>query len=236
MPMNESTRHVDLLKAFSHDHCPICHMVKRDLKRDMDTLMSERINLVDTHLAFRASRGLCSHHAHRASMSKGGSLGIAVMYESTMVEILKDIQPKSGFSWKKSGNVGEKVAQQLEPSAPCLICTTMDQTENSYLEIITQNLTDKALITAYERSKAGVCLPHFRLILARVTQQSTLDALIALQTDKWKALQADVQLFIKNNVDNIGAEQMGPERDSWQTITHYLSGDAEIFGLGRHQK
>src|SRR5688500_6841266 len=90
MPMNESTRHHDLLKAFSGDACPACALVLRDNKRDMDTLMVERINAIDTHMAFRAARGLCNAHAWNITKARGGSLSIAVMYESTMVELLKD--------------------------------------------------------------------------------------------------------------------------------------------------
>lgn len=240
MPMNESARHVDLLKAFADKGCPICRMLKRDMQKDMDTLMLERINKVETHLAFRAGRGLCNAHAWNILQAKGGSLGIAVMYESTMVELMKHVRqikssaPVSGFGRLFSNHsAGEAAAKQLEATGNCILCDSMNMSENFYVEIVAKNVNDAKLQEAYRASQGGICLPHARLVLQKLTQASDVQTFLTLQTEKWNALHADLELFIQENEDNVPQKDMGPEGDSWQRAIAYLSGDKDIFGYRR---
>lgn len=238
MPMNESARHVDLLKAFSQVACPVCRMLKRDMQKDMDMLMLERINKVETHYAFRAGRGLCNSHAWNIMQAKGGSLGIAVMYDSTMVELLKhaaQIKPSSAGIGRLFGNnsAGDSAAERLEPTGNCILCDSMNKSEDFYLVIIAENINDAQLQEAYHMSQGGVCLPHVRMVLRKLTQADDIRALMTLQTEKWNALQADLQLFIQANEDNVPQKDMGAEGDSWQRAIAYLSGDKDIFGYRR---
>lgn len=238
MPMNESARHVDLLKAFAKTGCPVCRMLKRDMQLDMDMLMLERINKVETHLAFRAGRGLCNAHAWNIMQAKGGALGIAVMYESTMIELMKhvkQIKPSSASLGRFFGNnsAGDNAAKTLEPTGNCILCDLMNKSENFYVDIIAENVNDPQLQEAYRASQGGVCLPHVRLVLKKLAQAADIQGLIALQTEKWNALQADLQLFIQENEDNVPQKDMGPEGDSWQRAIAYLSGDRDIFGYRR---
>ena len=151
MPMNESTRHVDLLKAFAKPACPICALVLRDMQQDMDMLMLERINKVETHLMFRDGRGLCNAHAWHVMRARGGSLSIAVMYESTMVGLMKDVAKvkpaASGFGRFLGGSksAGDDSANQLEPAGACLLCTMMNKNEASYVGIVAENVNDSQL-------------------------------------------------------------------------------------------
>ena len=238
MPMNESTRHADLLKAFSQPKCPVCTMVLRDLKQDLDILLLERINKVPTHLAFRAGRGLCNAHAHQLTKARGGAPAIAVMYESTMVELMKDVAKvkSSGgglgrFMGKKS--VGASASQQLEPTGACLICDIMNKNEASYVNIIAENLQDSQLIAAFEQSIGGVCLPHGRMVMSQCSQASDLQAFMGLQVPKWQELHADLQLYIKHNDENVPQHKMGKEGDSWSRSIRYLSGEEDVFGYRR---
>ena len=235
MAMNESARHVNLLHAFDQPRCPICTMVKRDMQQDMDTLMLERINKVETHYQFRAGRGLCNAHAWQIKTAKGGSMGIAVMYDSTLLQLLKDAE-----QWDSGGgglfsrqSAGERAATQLEPSGACLLCASMNHSERAYVAIVAQNLHDDHLHAAYTASRGGVCLPHGRMVLQELTTKPNVRAFLSLQVPKWRALQADLQLFIQKNEDNIPQHEMGAEGDSWQRAIAYLSGDETVFGYRR---
>jgi len=237
MPMNESTRHVDLLKAFSDNRCPICAMVMRDLKKDLDILLLERINKVPTHLAFRAGRGLCNGHAHQLTKARGGAPAIAIMYESTMIEFMKDVakaKPGGGlgrFMGKKS--VGDSAANQLEPTGDCLICELMNKNEASYVNIIAENVNDKQLIEAFEQSIGGICMPHGRLVMRQCKDKVTLEAFMAMQVPKWQELHEDLKLYIKHNDENVPHHKMGKEGDSWSRAIRYLSGEEHVFGYRR---
>jgi hypothetical protein len=232
MPMNESTRHHDLLKAFSQDACPVCNLVIRDNKRDMDTLMVERINAIDTHLAFRAGRGLCNAHAWHITKARGGALSIAVMYESTMVELLKDassIKSSSSFGRFTGKGTGD-AANKLEPKGGCILCESMNKGEAAYIQIITENILDTQLQKAYEKSLGGLCLPHGRLLLRQLNPNG-LEVFMRLQLPKWESLQADLQLYMAKN--EVNDTNMGQEGDSWQRAIRYLSGEEDVFGYRR---
>jgi hypothetical protein len=239
--MNESTRHVDLLKAFEKPGCPVCAIVLCDMQQDMDMLMLERINKVETHLLFRAARGLCNAHAWHVMRAKGGSLGIAIMYDSTMLELMKDlakIKPSStgdglGRLLGSKNNSGNNAAQRLDPSGNCLLCDQMNKNEAAYTRIIAENVTDSQLREAYRASIGGICLPHVRLILRLVSTSAHIQAFLEMQTTKWHELQADLQLFIQKNEDNIPQSAMGKEGDSWQRAIRYLSGEKDVFGYQR---
>ncbi|MGJ3241091.1 MAG: DUF6062 family protein [Anaerolineae bacterium] len=237
MPMNESTRHVDLLKAFDAPRCPVCNLVMRDLKHDLDMLLLERINKVPTHLAFRAGRGLCNAHAHQLMQARGGAPAIAIMYESTMVEFVKDLaksDANGGFGQLigRQGK-GERVADQLEPAGNCLMCDQMNKNETAFVSIIAENVSDPDLIDAYEHSIGGVCLPHARMVLRQLKRPDQIRAFRALQAPKWYALHADLKLYIKHNDENVPHHKMGPEGNSWSRAIRYLSGEADVFGYRR---
>ncbi|MEL7436197.1 MAG: DUF6062 family protein [Chloroflexota bacterium] len=236
MSMRESTRHYDLLQAFAEPRCPICAMVLRDLQKDMDTLLLERINNVPTHLAFRAGRGLCNGHAHRLIQAKGGALGIAVMYESTMVELMKDVSKaanSSGGGFLRGGSAGTKAADTLEPTGACLMCDAMTKNENFYVNIISENVRDSELQPAFADSTGGVCLPHGRLVLRQLSSKDDVNAFMALQQPKWAELQTHLQKYIEQNDNNVPQHKMGVERDSWSRAIRYLSGDEGVFGYRR---
>lgn len=237
MPMNGSTRHFDLLKAFDSPRCPICAMVMRDLKQDLDVLLLERINKVPTHLAFRAGRGLCNGHAHQLVKARGGALAITVMYESTMVEFMKDvakIKPGSGFGrfmGKKSA--GDTAANQLEPTGNCLMCDLMNKNEASYVNIVAENVHDEKLMDAFEQSIGGVCMPHGRIVMRQLSEKADLEAFMAMQVPKWQELHDDLNLYIKDNDENLPQNQVGKEGDSWSRAIRYLSGEEHVFGYRR---
>jgi len=205
------------------------------MQRDMDTLMLERLNKVETHLLFRAARGLCNTHAWQIMTAKGGSLGIAVMYESTIFELLKhveQIKPTGGSMFRRK-SAGANAADKLEATGNCLLCDSMNKTENSYVTIVAENIHDEQLVAALEASTGGVCLPHVRRVLRKLQASASAQQFLTMQVKKWRALQADIELFIQQNEDNVPQQAMGNEGDSWQRAIRYLSGDKEIFGYGR---
>lgn len=238
MPMNESTRHNDLLKAFAEPKCPICAMVLRDLKQDLDILLLERINKVPTHEAFRAGRGLCNAHAHQLTKARGGAPAIAVMYESTMVEFMKDLAKVKASGGGLNRFIGKKslgviASNQLEPTGACLICDIMNKNEASYVNIVAENVQDAQLMEAFEKSVGGVCLPHGRMVMAECSQADDLQAFMSLQVPKWQDLHADLKLYIKHNDENVPQHKMGKEGDSWSRSIRYLSGEDNVFGYRR---
>lgn len=238
MPMNSSARHHDLLKAFGEVGCPICKLLLRDNERDMFNLYQDRINKVETHLQFRAGRGLCNDHAWQMAQAKGGSISVAVMYESTLLELLKHAEQArpGGLRRLMGSSAGTKAADALEPTGECTLCTSMNKSESFYVYIIMENIRDEGLREAMEASSGGLCLPHTRMVLRQIGSAEDARWLLEFQRRKWRGLQDEINHYTDNVRDNIPNEQMGPEGDSWLRAVRYLSGEPGVFGLRRMGK
>jgi len=238
MSGNESTRHHDLLKAFDEAHCPVCRLVLRDSQKDIFNMFQDRINKVDTHLAFRAGRGLCNAHGWQMVATKGSAITVAVMYESTVFELLKhanQIGPgASGFGRLLGGaSVGAAAADKLEPTGDCILCAGMNRSEEAYLEILATQIRIEEMRRKFAESPGGLCLPHVRLLLRKLNTAQDVRWLLDLQKDKWQNLQDSLKSFIEKNEQNIPHWNMGADGDSWQRAVRYLSGDPEVFGYRR---
>jgi hypothetical protein len=113
-----------------------------------------------------------------------------------------------------------------------MLCEVMNKTERAYIAILVENMQETQLQEAFAASTGGLCLPHARMVMQQCDAEK-LRIFMQLQAICWQQIQAEIQLFIQHNKENVPVEQMGPERDSWQRAVRYLCGDAEIFGYRR---
>jgi len=240
MPMTDSTRHHDLLKAFGQPACPVCQMVLRDNQRDLFNLYQDRINKVETHQAFRAARGLCNIHAWQMAKEKGGAVSVAVMYESTLLGLMKTVEASAPggrlgrlLPGGRGNGPGAPIADALQPSGPCLLCDSMNRAEAAYVQIIVDNINEADLRAAFEQSLGGLCLPHVQLMLPRLRSADDARWLTALHTAKWRSLQDELNLYLDQVRRNVPRTRMGPEGDSWLRAVRYLAGDDGVFGYRR---
>ena len=212
----------------------------RDNERDLFNLYQDRINKVETHLLFRAARGLCNQHAWQMQQAKGAAISVAVMYESAIFELLKHTEQISlagggGLRGMFGGgsSAADSAANKLETTGMCLMCDSMNKAEASYVGILAENLGQDELRTAYIESVGGVCLPHTRMVLRKLKKPKDIRWLLETQSAKWRELQAHLEQFIENNKRNIPHWEMGIEGDSWTRAVRYLSGEPQVFGYQR---
>ncbi len=229
----------DLVEACAGDECPVCALLIRDADRYLDSLLYEFANDPGTHAAFRAGRGLCNLHSWQLTRYDAGVLGIAILQTAVIDEVLRLIdeapaQPSGGLArmFGSGANGPSALADRLEPEGPCLVCQTLAQAEASYLEALVTHLGDARLEAAFRRS-AGLCLPHFRTALRGPGPGAALDRLIALQTERWRQLKAELLEFQSKSDYKRAHEVMGRERDSWRRAIGSAAGAHAVFGLRR---
>jgi hypothetical protein len=230
----------DLIETFPKPGCAVCNLVLRDVDHFLDYLLYERVNEPDSHRAFRARRGLCNEHAWQLTRYKGGAVGIAILYNATLDEVLKIVEriPSATpaapagigrFLNSSTDSEGSFLAVRLEPAGPCPACTLLRGSEDGYVHVLTEYIDDPQLQDAY-RASEGLCLPHFRQVLRLVTNPEQLQLFASIQATIWRKLKADLNEFIEKNDHRRAHEAMGSEGDSWQRAVRRMAGEKGVFG------
>ncbi len=230
----------DLIEIFTEPGCAVCNLVLRDVDRFLDLLLYERVNDPDSHRAFRASRGLCNEHSWQLTRYRGGSLGVAILYQATLDEVLKIIEQtpvqapiQSGFPRFLSAStesIGSPLADRLEPTEPCMACKLLADSERDYVQVFVQYIAEPRLQDGY-RASGGLCLPHFRQVLRKIRHPDHLQQLTSMQTTIWTKLKTELSEFIDKNDHRRAHEPMGGERDSWQRAIGRMAGEKGLFGI-----
>ncbi len=232
----------DLIEEFPKPGCVVCNLLLRDVDRFLDSLLYERVNEPDTHRAFRASRGLCEEHGWQLMRYRGGSTGIAILYQAALDEVLKIVDetipaPASptGLSRFLPGNgdlSGSLLADRLQARGSCMACALMAGSEAGYVRLLAEKIGDSRLQDVY-RASDGLCLPHFRQVLRQVRNPDHLRQLVSLQITIWEKLKAELMEFIDKNDHRRIREALGPEGDSWQRAIARMAGEKGVFGVER---
>ncbi len=231
----------DLIETLPTRGCAICTLVLRDTDSFLDSLLYERVMELETHQAFRARRGLCNEHSWQLLRYKGGALGIAVLYQATLDEVLKALeQPAAerlqpGFARRFAGSAdpgGKAVAQRLSATDDCSACKLLAESEARYVDTFSQHIGDERLQQTYSDSDS-LCLPHFRLVAGKVRATSDLQQLVGMQKAIWNRLKNELAIFIDKNDYRQLNEKMGPEGDSWKRAIAQMSGERGVFGVDR---
>jgi len=230
----------DLIDFFPQPGCAVCNLLRRNVDRSLDALLYEYVSDPDTHRAFRQRRGLCNEHSWQLLHHAGNALGIAILYEAAVDEVLKIIEqaplgsdPQGGLGRLLSG-AGKlntsALADRLEPVEKCLLCSQLADSEAQYIQVFCQYLGDDKLKEAY-RTSDGLCLPHFRQALRYAVDTERAQMLLSIQITIWKKLHAQLREFRDKSDHRRIREKMGEEGDSWRRAVRRLAGEEGVFGL-----
>ncbi|MDX2162050.1 MAG: DUF6062 family protein [bacterium] len=229
----------DLIEACAEPGCPVCRLLRRDVRRQIDTLLYEFVLDQGAQRRFRAGRGLCGAHGELLAEGRN-ALGTAALQFAVISDVLDALDSAvrervplhSARFFKGSG--GDALATALDADLPCMVCAQRDQDERRYAEIIAGGLGDARLLAAYRESD-GLCLPHFRAVLQAVrglsshsgdarSQAERVRAVVAIQRAIWERLKDELAEFMRKSDFHNAAETMGAEADSWRRAIALLSG------------
>lgn len=230
--MKASMPYFDLLEALAQPGCAVCRLVARDVDRYSDALLYEYTNEYHVHQGVRAGRGFCGLHMEKLLKARGSALGIAVLLEAALDEMLQVALPPPSTLARLFSTPARSAAEALEPDGPCIICAQLLNAEARCVGVFVDNIGESALVEAYAAS-GGFCLPHVRQVLRAIPDVTTATAFAVTQRQIWTKLQEELATYIaKSNIAFEDAD-FGPERDSWQRAADLLSGKAGVFGLRR---
>ena len=229
--MTKPFSYYDLIEWFAKPGCAICNLLLRDAERFLDSLLYEYVTETETNNAVRAGRGFCNAHSWQLTQFRGGVLGIAILYEAALDEVLTITEQAqaapSGLSRLLNKSGVPALSRALEPTGPCLACEVVAQSEKDYTQAIGRYVDDEGMEAAYRQSD-GLCLPHFRQALRETQYQ---ERLTSIQVAHWSKLKGELQEFMRKNDFNFRDEAMGAEGDSWLRAIGRMSGEKGVFGL-----
>lgn len=231
--------YLDLLERFALPGCPLCALVRGYEDRYVDSLLYEYSLDPGVHAAFRRGRGLCNHHSWHLAHHHGYSLGVSHLFEAALDELIAIVGRESDSGpapsrWRdRLGAAPEsRLADALEPEGPCPACASVQDVERGYLDAFARYWSDAALRRAYDASH-GVCLPHLRAALRRMSSAHARE-LAAAQRDKWAALKRELDQFQIKSAFNYVGEPFGAEADSWRrAVAAVVGGERALLTLTR---
>lgn len=235
-----SFSYFDLVEAFSKPGCAICNLTLRNVHRHLDSLLYEYVNEPDTNNAFRSGRGLCNEHSWQLRQFKATVLGVSILYEAVLDEVLKIVEGATVTAQSRlarllgtqSEQSAAALAAQLEPETPCIACTVLENSEATYIQILHQHFGESELEKAY-RASEGLCLPHFRQLLRAANGSQHAPLFVSIQREIWLKLKDEVNLFMTKNDFNHAHEPIGAEGTSWQRAIARMAGEKGVFGTRR---
>ncbi|MBE2271514.1 MAG: hypothetical protein IAE80_24995 [Anaerolinea sp.] len=220
--------YVDLLERLNRRGCAICGLLHAAENQYIDSLLYEYSNDPDVQQKFRRGRGLCNHHSWLLTHHHGYALGVSILFEAVLDEVIDLLDSDSSASpvggWFGSKGLA-RLPDKLETETPCLACASLCKSETQYVETFATYWNDPALQNAYQPS-SGLCLPHFRDVLRRMTDANARARLIEVQREKWETLRSELNQFqIKSAFNYVGEPLSVAEADSWRRAVASMTGD-----------
>jgi hypothetical protein len=223
--MSLSARAHQLLQAFEQPGCPLCRLVAESVHAHLGSLVYEYANEPATHFAVRDARGFCAAHAwHALDQINASALGIALLYEGLVRNLLKDMgEIKAGSGRRQVAAASEA----LKPRASCPVCLHRATVEAHLLHSLFDHL-DQAAFTEGFGASAGLCLPHLRAALDSRASAPAKARLLALQQAIWWRLQGELAEYIRKSDYQFAGEELGAEADSPRRAIASLSGARDL--------
>jgi hypothetical protein len=199
--------------------------------------MYELVNDPEARDQIRETLGFCNPHAHYLLTLTGSALGTGIIFRDVVNTILKQLErvsysPPRGaplyrlveaLDRQRPTLASEAAVRALSPRAPCPVCVQQEKMEALAIAALLTGLEDEELREALQ-SSAGLCLPHLRRALQAVRRQTEFDALTSLARDRYAALRAELDEFIRKNDYRFQHEGMGAEGDSWKRAVNLMTG------------
>jgi hypothetical protein len=228
-----------LLEACSQPGCPVCRVVLGLVDRYLNVLFYEGVNDIPTRATLRRSRGFCSSHARRLLGGEvGNALGIAIIYNDVLTNVLRDLPPVDGEeqsggvaafflrAGRQAGSWVKKTLSALSPTGICLACTERDQVSRLAVDILLYSLQEEEFSTALAGSD-GLCLLHLRQAVDQSGSEEKAVLLLQTSLPQIEALNADLAEFIRKNDYRFRSEGFGKEGDAWRRAVAKVQGERE---------
>ena len=235
----------DLVEACREPGCPICRLLERDARSDLDALIYERVNDLETRRALRASWGLCNWHTWLLPEISSSASGAAIVYADVLRVCIDRVRRRDrgrsriaaflgrlgvGRAWARYRS-GVVALYDARPTCP--VCARCSGAEGGYLDILLSFMADPQLAAAYEQSN-GLCLPHLLRAIDGGAEREALGELCRQTLAKWETLRQDLEGFVAKYDYRNREAFTEAERTSYTRAFEAVAGRARLFGNDLH--
>lgn len=232
-----------LIEACDGDGCPVCRCLVADGRRHLDALLYEQVNDPDTRRTLRESWGLCSWHTWMLPEVPHYASGAAIVYEDVLrvcmhrIDRLRDRGASRAarlLCWLS--RLGASIAAPPRPRLvdryrerrACLVCLTIRNNEDGYLDAIVEYIDDPQFARAYARSP-GLCVPHVVLAIERAAGAAGIASLMRQGLTKWETLRSELQRFTEKHEYRNRMPFTEAEASSVTRVFETLAGAPGVF-------
>ncbi len=227
----------DIYDALGLPGCPFCRLLTSKADRYLDAVLWELVNDPGVRSELNQARGYCQQHGWLL-VRKGSALGIAILTRDVVKTLLDvvassplDGKPESVLqSFRRSLDKDRlspgtaPLVAELSPQDLCPACSHEQSTERDCNGTLLKHFEGPGALSELYRASDGLCLPHFRRVLARAPSGGTAESLVSAQQEVWQRLYADLGEFIRKKDVRFKDEPFGEERDSWRRALEAISG------------
>lgn len=165
-----------LQKACEKPGCPVCTIVTERAAKYIDNMLFEHVSDRGFRSRYRDSDGFCPVHAKNLESFRDG-LAVAILG----ADILSNILP------------GIKKRKVTRKKGRCPACEETERIERDFLGFVAES--SEAEFTAFFTVSEGLCVPHYRLMIACVKKIPSW--LSSFQEAKFDRLLARTKDFIE---------------------------------------
>jgi hypothetical protein len=211
--------------AFDQPGCPVCRLTADSVHHYLGSLVYEYVNKVPTHMAVRAARGFCPNHAWLVLENINAShLGIAILYEGLIRNMIKDMGEVKPDSGRRQLNQASKALKSQEECPGCTHRTTI---EDQLIRNLLEHIDQSEFADAYGKS-AGLCLHHLRIVFDQSGYNTEKARLVAIQQTLWGRLQHDLAEYIRMSDERYSEEDMGEAGTSPRRAIEQMAGKKNL--------
>ncbi len=190
----------DLTEAVSAEGCPVCLLLEKREKRQIDFLFYENVNDPGVREKLRRAGGLCKWHT-RLFLQEGDALGLSILAKDLISQ-----------KWK-SGEQNDR---------KCPLCQTYEENERRVVKAVADYLRLEEFWEALEKSP-GFCAHHFGQISRHISEGTFRQRLEAFQLRKIEKLKVKLEEIIrKNDYHSQGEKITQAEAKAIQIVWEFL--------------
>ena len=228
IPVNEAFERVQ--EEDSHI-CPFCLMYNRLEANELDLILGASMMEPDVRLKTN-ELGFCDEHLGMM-FSRPKRLPLALMLESHLDQIAKDLDGNMGMFIGKTGDAAAKRLDRLEHS--CYICDRIEYNFSRMIETAALLWQSDSAFHDKVKKAPYFCLPHYgRFIRAAKDRLSKKDfaefyeTVCRLETAYFDELRGDVSWFCKKFDYRYENEPWGNAKDAPERARLFLSGTLHV--------
>ena len=211
--------------------CPFCLMYNKLEKNELDLILGASMMEPDVRLKTN-ELGFCDTHLG-LMFGRPKRLPLALMLESHLDQIAKDLEGNMGMFIGKTGDAAAKRLDRLEHS--CYVCERIEYNFSRMIETAALLWQSDSAFHDKVKKAPYFCLPHYgRFIRAAKDRLSKKDfaqfyeTVNGIETAYFDALRGDVSWFCKKFDYRYENEPWGTAKDAPERARLFLSGTLHV--------